>query len=328
MGKHTRDLLGQRFGKLTAIEFLGLREMCGQRMAYWLCQCDCGNTCEVAAHYLLAKKFPKTHCGCVKRPGRKPKPPAYSLVGEVFGDLTVTGFAGRDKIGNYCWHCDCVCGNKTIASTTALQTGTKKSCGCRYSIPNRYYFIENVGICLINNGEEYFWFDIEDIDLVLAHQWSTHQGYAYTHDYENSTTQRFTRLLLNLQDPDIFVDHINGDVRDNRRCNLRTCTPEQNCQHRSKVRGWHPTLDGTGKFFAQIQVGGKVKRLGRYSTPEEARRAYQKAAIECYGEDFAPYEKIIWFPGCDEHPQDFHDFLIEWMNFLVRRNRQDGSLRG
>ena len=34
-----RDLTGQRYGRLTVIEFLGMKNSLSQ----WKCQCDCGN---------------------------------------------------------------------------------------------------------------------------------------------------------------------------------------------------------------------------------------------------------------------------------------------
>lgn len=55
------DLAGQKFGKLTAIEPTSMKD--GTRM-YWLCKCDCGNTCEVSSSSL--KKSSTQSCGCIK----------------------------------------------------------------------------------------------------------------------------------------------------------------------------------------------------------------------------------------------------------------------
>ena len=52
------------------------------------------------------------------------------LTGQKFGRLTVIRKAHR-KIGhNVAWVCQCVCGNKIETSTTNLQSGNTKSCGC------------------------------------------------------------------------------------------------------------------------------------------------------------------------------------------------------
>jgi hypothetical protein len=45
--------------------------------------------------------------------------------GDVFERLTITIYAGNGK-----YLCRCACGASTTASTVALRTGAKKSCGC------------------------------------------------------------------------------------------------------------------------------------------------------------------------------------------------------
>lgn len=57
------DLTGQRFGKLTVLKFSHyITRANGHRDRVWLCQCDCGNTCEVVHRYL---RFGDTgSCGC------------------------------------------------------------------------------------------------------------------------------------------------------------------------------------------------------------------------------------------------------------------------
>lgn len=58
---------------------------------------------------------------------------AYSFVdltGRKFGRLTVLEEAGRNKWGSVLWKCFCDCGNKIIASTSNLNGGNTKSCGC------------------------------------------------------------------------------------------------------------------------------------------------------------------------------------------------------
>lgn len=82
-----------------------------------------------------------------------------------------------------------------------------------------------------------------------------------------------------------LVDHINGNGLDNRRCNLRVCSPMQNAWNR---RGKSPSR---GFFFdkkrkryrASIMVAGKSYSLGSYKCPEDAALAYNKKAIELHG---------------------------------------------
>lgn len=89
------------------------------------------------------------------------------------------------------------------------------------------------------------------------------------------------------------VDHINRNPLDNRRENLRLATGSQNMANRE---GWgkslpkgvshHPARPGKGPECFQARIGVNSRRisLGTYRTPEEAGRAYDKAALQHYGE--------------------------------------------
>ena len=77
------------------------------------------------------------------------------------------------------------------------------------------------------------------------------------------------------------IDHINGDGLDNRLCNLREVTQQQNCQNIRKAPS-HNTTGFMGvsyfkagkKFSAHINLNGKKKHLGYFNTPESAHEAY------------------------------------------------------
>jgi hypothetical protein len=49
------DVVGQRFGRLTAVEYLGA--------SYWLCQCDCGETSRANSNNL--RNGHTRSCGCL-----------------------------------------------------------------------------------------------------------------------------------------------------------------------------------------------------------------------------------------------------------------------
>lgn len=56
------DITGKKFGKLKVLNRI-YRE--SNKNSYYLCECDCGNTLEVARTSLVSGK--STNCGCVRR---------------------------------------------------------------------------------------------------------------------------------------------------------------------------------------------------------------------------------------------------------------------
>lgn len=53
-----------------------------------------------------------------------------NLIGQKFGRLKVSSYAGRNKRKNSQWLCVCDCGKQKIADGSDLQSGNTKSCGC------------------------------------------------------------------------------------------------------------------------------------------------------------------------------------------------------
>ena len=87
----------------------------------------------------------------------------------------------------------------------------------------------------------------------------------------------------------MVVDHINHNTLDNRRSNLRVCTQKQNSwnshkksNHTNPYKGVHRS--SMGRWKAVIREAGKYKHIGVYDTPEEAAIAYDRKAIELFGE--------------------------------------------
>lgn len=98
------------------------------------------------------------------------------------------------------------------------------------------------------------------------------------------------RLILNVTDAIVFVDHIDGNGLNNQRSNLRACSNAENLMNRpankNNTSGFKGViLDKTnGKWIAQIMLKRKHIGLGSYSNKIDAAKAYNDAAKIYFGE--------------------------------------------
>lgn len=95
-----------------------------------------------------------------------------------------------------------------------------------------------------------------------------------------------------------MLDHINGDPSDNRIANLREASKSTNSLNtgisKRNTTGAKGLMRGRGKdgaFYARIVKDGKTIHIGKFPTKDEAAHAYNKAAIQLYG-DFAVLNPI------------------------------------
>lgn len=119
-----RNLIGQKFSKLTVIKDSGQRNK--SRSVIWECQCDCGNIAYVDTQSLTRTDGKNTKsCGCLQQ--------GPNLTNQIFGKLTVKQQSGADNHGHKKWLCQCECGNTiSVISYDLIRKDGKeiKSCGC------------------------------------------------------------------------------------------------------------------------------------------------------------------------------------------------------
>lgn len=113
-----KEIAGQRFGKLTAIEPVYVNNV-----LHWECKCDCGNIKIVRASKLNCGEV--RSCGCIRR---------KDMTGIKVNKLTFKKYVrGRRRNNNGThsyWLCECECGNTKVVRADSVIDGSIMSCGC------------------------------------------------------------------------------------------------------------------------------------------------------------------------------------------------------
>lgn len=219
------------------------------------------------------------------------------LTGQKFGKLTVLQRA-EDKIykngqKRSCWLCQCDCGNKKEVVTSDLKSGGVQSCGCKIKKKkdNFFEFQDNYVIGYDNTKKNIFFIDKDDFEKIKKYYWRKNwQGYWETRYKENEQNKiiKMHRFIKNLNDPKIFIDHINHNKNDNRKCNLRMATPHQNSLNRSILKNNSSEIIGVSEkkpwgWIARINFKNKYK-CKIFKTKEEAIAQRKKWEDELFGE--------------------------------------------
>lgn len=139
--------------------------------------------------------------------------------------------------------------------------------------------------------------DDEDFEKINQHQWwYSRHGYAMRtiHFGPRSRPQKrnvsMHRELLGLTHRSVLVDHVDGNKLDNTRANLRLSTKSTNGCNRGPTRKNKSGYKGVYKhpqcnrWQSTIRVKGKTRYLGLFKKPQEAALAYNKAALQHFGE--------------------------------------------
>jgi hypothetical protein len=138
--------------------------------------------------------------------------------------------------------------------------------------------------------------DPEDYQDLIKYSWRAAvqpDGQVYAAAYigggrKNGKQVYMHQMILGF--PGSKVDHRNGNGLNNRRYNLRTATDSQNQMNKRIGRNNTSGFKGVSfqksarKFKAYIRKEGKLHHLGLFMTAEEAAAAYNRKALELFGE--------------------------------------------
>jgi hypothetical protein len=90
----------------------------------------------------------------------------------------------------------------------------------------------------------------------------------------------------------LVVDHIDGNTLNNQRANLRCVTRSRNMSNSlfKPPHGYPGVYKKRNNYWwSEIIVDGHRKRLGRFSTAEDAAKAYRDAYLSAFGEEHRFY---------------------------------------
>ena len=141
----------------------------------------------------------------------------------------------------------------------------------------------------ISNYPKYFTVDDEDEYKVNQYTWNLEGGSRSIIQAKiGEKSVSIGRFLLNYDGPD-DVDHIDRNIYNNKKSNLRVITHAQNAMNTpfrdNNTTGYKGVSydEDRNKYRSHITVDGVQLFLGRFKTKEEAALAYNTAALKYYG---------------------------------------------
>jgi hypothetical protein len=135
-----------------------------------------------------------------------------------------------------------------------------------------------------------------DGEYISQYRWCYDPRTGYAKAKINGKNVYLHHLAGGMAPPGMWTDHKNRIKLDCRSCNLRWVTPSRSALNR------HQALPKNARPYRGVSQGGSVvqgkryfsskwvaqcdsKYVGSYSTPEEAARAYDRAARATWGDD-------------------------------------------
>jgi hypothetical protein len=142
----------------------------------------------------------------------------------------------------------------------------------------------------LNNGMVFKVSD-EDLEEVSKYKWYWNGNYIRTDvNHEDGRKRLYLHRLIAKPTDGLFVDHINGDVLNNTRENLRSVTREKNAMNLKKISGTSSKYKGVSwnkakkKWVSYVNVNKKRVALGYFNCETAAAIEYNKMAKISYGQ--------------------------------------------
>lgn len=161
--------------------------------------------------------------------------------------------------------------------------------------------------------------DDDDYDHLIRYSWFAKKNHKKYYAQRRFGLKHFQMHDEIMPPPKGFtVDHINCNSLDNRKCNLRYATQKQQCFNRGKTDHTSSIYKGVSfhigkkKWTAQIKKDGKTICLGTFSNEVDAALAYDKKALELFGE----YAKLNFSP---DQLHEMATDLLEQIGAMKRR---------
>lgn len=159
---------------------------------------------------------------------------------------------------------------------------------------------DNLAIIRVHNQNRNTYDDII-VDDDKWHDLSTYKwnvnNYGYARAIINSKEHLMHAYLMNFDECDILIDHINHNKLDNRINNLRKTDARVNNHNRTKIKNTTSIYKGVSlcknkKWHAKIGYNNKSISIGRFDNEKYAAIAYNKEAKKLYGDDASLNDNI------------------------------------
>lgn len=263
-----KDYTGNKYGRLTAIEFVEIKE----HKTYWKCKCDCGKTVIKPISYLTSGNVKS--CGCLniemstKRLNDMRKignsKSLVDLTSKKFGRLTVIKRVENNKFKQVQWLCKCDCGNEKIIVGSALKSGDIKSCGCLKKEQD-YINIAHITHNKTNTRLYNIWKHMKyrcNSPKSKRHKFYYDKGIKVCDDWKDDFMKFYNWAINNGYDKNLTLDRIdnNGNYEPTN-CRWATATQQNNNQSTS-IRITHKEKEYTLK---QLSEKYNIKRDTLYS---------------------------------------------------------------